>query len=85
MLRNISHLRLRITRNVREHGHLAALGLSLATADDTLVMYTYSNSDPEYERNLHFFVKYGMSYGDGCDYVVIVQGACGPPDMARIM
>ena len=78
MLRSISHLRLRITRNVRENGRLAALGVSLATAADTLVMYTYSNSDPEYERNLRFFVKYGMSEGDGCDYVVIVQEACGP-------
>lgn len=65
-------------RNVRENGRLAALGVSLATAADTLVMYTYSNSDPEYERNLQFFVKYGMSEGDGCDYVVIVQEACGP-------
>ena len=78
MLRSISHLRLRITRNVRENGRLAALGVSLASAADTLVMYTYSNSDPEYERNLHFFVKHGMSEGDGCDYVIIVQEACGP-------
>ncbi len=73
--RDISHLRLRITRNVHEHGRLGALGVSLAPAADTLVIYTYSNSDPQYERNLHFFVKHGLSEGDGCDYVFIVQQA----------
>ena len=73
--RDISHLRLRITRNVREHGRMGALGVSLAPAADTLVLYTYSNSDPQYERNLHFFVKHGLSEGDGCDYLFIVQQA----------
>ncbi len=79
LLRSISHLRLRITRNVRNSGRLAALGVSLATAADTLVIYTYSDTDPEYERNLHFFAKHGMSEGDGCDYVIIVQEAHDPP------
>lgn len=37
------------------------------------MLYTYSNSDTEYERNLHYFVEHGMTDGDGCDYVIIVQ------------
>ena len=37
------------------------------------MLYTYSNSDTEYERNLHYFVEHGMADGDGCDYVIIVQ------------
>ena len=78
LLRSISHLRLRLTRNIRENGRLAALGVSLATAADTLVVYAYSNSDTEYERNLHFFSRHGMSEGDGCDYVIIVQEVCNP-------
>ena len=40
---------------------------------DTLVMYVYSNSDPEYERNLRFFVANGVRAGDGCDYVIVLQ------------
>ena len=40
---------------------------------ETLVLYTYSNSDPEYERNMHFFVRHGMAEGDGCEYVITVQ------------
>lgn len=40
---------------------------------ETLVVYTYSKSDPEYERNLEFFVAHGMWEGDGCQYLIIVQ------------
>ena len=40
---------------------------------ETLVLYVYSNSDPEYERNLRFFVEHGMREGDGCHYVIVVQ------------
>ena len=39
----------------------------------TIILYTYSNSDPEYERNLNFFVEHGMWEGDGCQYLIIVQ------------
>ena len=44
-----------------------------STAADTLVIYTYSKSDPEYERNLIFFIKHGMWENDGCQYLIIVQ------------
>lgn len=40
---------------------------------DTLVIYVYSKSDTEYQRNLEFFVRNGMWEGDGCDYIIIVQ------------
>ncbi len=52
------------------------LGLLSSEHPETLVLYTYSNSDTEYERNLHYFVEHGMADGDGCDYVVIVQEVC---------
>ena len=39
----------------------------------TLVLYTYSNTDPEYEGNLRYFVKHGVAADDGCEYVIIVQ------------
>lgn len=46
---------------------------SYASNSDTLVLYTYSATDPEYKRNLHFFVENGIFYNDGCDYYIIVQ------------
>ena len=39
----------------------------------TLVIYVFSKTDLEYERNLQFFVQHGMWEGDGCDYAIIVQ------------
>ena len=41
--------------------------------DKTLLLYTYSNSNPEYERNLHYFVLHGVSDEDWCDYFILVQ------------
>lgn len=49
------------------------LGLLSSDRAETLVLYTYSNSDTEYERNLHYFVEHGMAEGDGCDYIIVVQ------------
>lgn len=40
---------------------------------DTLMIYVFSDSDPEYRRNLEFFVEFGMGEGDGCEYVIVVQ------------
>lgn len=42
---------------------------------DTLVVYVHDSTDPEYERNLQFFVRYGIKRGDGCDYLIVVQQA----------
>ena len=54
---------------------------------DRLVMYVFSDSDPEYMRNLEFFVAYGMAEGDGCDYVVVVQEvliSAAPPCLSAL-
>lgn len=40
---------------------------------DTLVMYVFSNTDPEYITNLRFFVQFAISKDDRCDYVIVVQ------------
>ena len=44
-----------------------------APEDSTLIIYVFSSNDPEYERNLHFFIQHGMWEGDGCQYVIIIQ------------
>ena len=64
-----SSLRMRALHEEDVEGEAAALLL----ARDTLVVYTYSKTDMEYERNLLFFVNHGMWEGDGCDYLIIVQ------------
>lgn len=58
---------------MRQASAARQLGLLSSDQPETLVLYTYSNSDPEYERNLRFFVEHGMAEGDGCEYVIIVQ------------
>ena len=40
---------------------------------DTLVIYIFSPTDPEYERNMRFFIEHGMSANDPCHYAIIVQ------------
>ena len=60
--------------------HMDANVVALASSrPSTLVMYVYSNTDSEYERNLLYFIEHGMWEGDGCDYVIIVQQASFPP------
>ena len=51
----------------------SATAAAVAVPAETLVIYTYSKSDPEYERNLEYFVAHGMWEGDGCQYLIIVQ------------
>lgn len=40
---------------------------------DTLVVYIFSATDPEYVHNLEYFVKEGMVPNDRCHYVVVIQ------------
>ena len=40
---------------------------------DTLVVYIFSNTDPEYLYNLKFFLKFGVREEDGADYVIVLQ------------
>jgi hypothetical protein len=43
----------------------------------TLLVYVFSNTDPEYISNLRFFVKFGMAADDGVTYIVVVQETPG--------
>ena len=43
------------------------------TAADTLVLYTYSATDPEYAANLNFFIRNGIRPDDGCHYIFVIQ------------
>ena len=61
-------------RGLYEEVQSAAAAL-LPAEVDTLVIYTYSKTDVEYEKNLAFFVQHGMWEGDGCEYLIIVQQA----------
>ena len=40
---------------------------------DVLVMYVFSNTDPQYLDNLKFFLREGVHAADGCDYLFIVN------------
>lgn len=40
---------------------------------DVLVMYVFSNTDPEYLENLKFFLREGVHPNDGCEYLFIVN------------
>jgi hypothetical protein len=57
---------------------LAVAGRQNAAAD-TLVVYIYSNTDEQYETNLRFFLRHGVSPpGGGADYVVVLQEVRSP-------
>ena len=40
---------------------------------ETVVVYIFSHSDPEYFNNLKFFLKWGVREGDGAYYIIVVQ------------
>lgn len=48
------------------------LGLSKAPPD-TLVIYIFSYTNPEYKENLLHFVRHGIREDDGCQYVIVIQ------------
>jgi hypothetical protein len=61
-------------RRSRHHAHICSLcSGGRKQQADTLVLYVFSDSDPEYRHNLEFFVRFGIAAGDGCDYVIVVQ------------
>ena len=77
-------------RGLYEHMEASVM---VPSRSSTLVIYVYSKTDLEYERNLLYFIEHGMWEGDGCDYVIIVQQASSPagilplsdPDMLHAM
>lgn len=64
---------IRIRMHMRGVQELDGAGPATSESARTLVIYTFSNTDVEYFRNLEYFVQTGMWEKDGCDYVIIVQ------------
>lgn len=48
-------------------------GASTEPVSQTLVLYTFSNTDAQYYGNLLYFVNYGMPGCDTCEYIVVVN------------
>ena len=51
---------------------------------ETLVVYIFSNTDPEYFNNLKFFLKWGVREGDGAYYIIVVQEGGKSPVSLRL-
>ncbi len=51
---------------------------------ETLVVYIFSNTDPEYFNNLKFFLKWGVREGDGAYYIIVVQEGGKSPVRSRL-
>lgn len=47
--------------------------LSLTTSGKTLVVHIFADTDPEYLKNLRFFIQWGIDPNDDADYIVVVQ------------
>ncbi|KAK9848558.1 hypothetical protein WJX84_002458 [Apatococcus fuscideae] len=49
-------------------------GLGPVRAGRTLVVYLYSETEPEAENNLRYFLRWGVGgAGDGCEYVIVAK------------
>ena len=58
------------------------------TTADTLVVYVYSNTNPEYQRNFHFFLKHGIKPDDNHHYIIVIQDvlvSIPPPLLASLV
>jgi hypothetical protein len=44
---------------------------------DTMVMYIFSPTDPEYERNMRYFIEHGIREDHPCHYIIVVQRVAG--------
>lgn len=53
------------------HQHIRTTGHSKQS--DVLVMYIFSNTDPQYLNNLKFFLREGVHAGDGCEYIFVIN------------
>ncbi len=42
-------------------------------AKDTLVVYIFADTDPEYAHNMQHFIQHAVREDDRCDYVFIIQ------------
>ena len=55
----------------------SGLMLEAAAGEDagpqTLVLYIFSNTDPQYYGNLLFFIKHGMPGCNACEYIIVIN------------
>lgn len=68
---------------------LEAVMLEGNAAPRQLVIYVFSNTDPEYYGNLVFFLKHGLPGCSTCDYIIVINAGdneevCGAP-LARAL
>lgn len=52
---------------------------NFTTLADTLVVYVYSNTNPEYQRNFHFFLQHGIQFRDNHHYIIVIQDVLVTP------
>lgn len=62
----------------------AAAALPPPQPRDTLVLYVFAATDPEYINNLRFFVDVAIDADDRCEYVIVVQDPAAPGDAAQV-
>ena len=48
-------------------------------AVQTLVLYIFSNTDPEYIDNLRYYVRTAIQEDDGCQHVIVVNSGEDSP------
>ena len=64
--------------NAQQLKSRASLRGAKAGPVDTLVVYTYADRDLEFQRNLKYFLKWGVREGDGAEYYVVAQEGAIP-------
>eukprot|EP01023_Acetabularia_acetabulum_P067271 TRINITY_DN9240_c0_g1_i4.p1 TRINITY_DN9240_c0_g1~~TRINITY_DN9240_c0_g1_i4.p1 ORF type:complete len:416 (-),score=42.65 TRINITY_DN9240_c0_g1_i4:643-1866(-) len=52
--------------------------------EPVVVMYVFSNTDPEYAENLNFFVREAVRPDDGIDYIFVIQYADDIPEVQHL-
>lgn len=62
------------TKNTLSLSHGLGSG---AGAPRTLVLYVFSNTDPQYYSNLLYFISHGIPGCDSCDYYIVVNQGLG--------
>lgn len=55
-----------------------------AAAPHTLVLYIFSNTDPQYYGNLVYFVKHGLPGCHACEYIIVINQDAGTAVRAAV-
>lgn len=62
--------RSRLTNSLQTE--MSQLGIA-KVVPDTLIIYIFSYTNPEYKENLLHFVRHGIREDDGCQYIIVIQ------------